>query len=145
MTRTLSAFSIEIPDGFAERATERGLLFVGPAGEVLRLEEAAVAGGGPEAQQRLVRDRLVQGAIRDVQRDACQPDLETVVPLSRAPGAAGLETWNLVSRSPAGRLLAQAVVASDAGVAVLAWEGRTTQGSVERWFGVLEAIRPAGS
>jgi hypothetical protein len=138
MARILTAFTILLPDGFEEQ----GDRLVGPGGDALRVTEVAIGGGGPEAQQRIVRDRLVQGAIKDVQRDSCQPDLEVMVPLSKAPGAAGLDTWSLVSRSAAGRLVAHAVVASDAAVAVLSWEGRATQESVAVWFGVLESLRP---
>jgi len=142
--RRTDAFVLSLPEGFEEQPAEHGLAFRGPAGELLTLSEAPVRPGGPEAQQQLARDRLVQGAIKDVQRRACQPDLEVVVPLARAPGAAGVETWNLVARSAAGRLFAQAVLAAEAGVGVLAFDGRNTRESIARWFGVLEAIRPAG-
>ncbi|HUL60924.1 MAG TPA: hypothetical protein VLU43_16710 [Anaeromyxobacteraceae bacterium] len=142
--RRTDAFVLTIPDGYEEQPAERGLAFRGPGGEVLLLSEVPVKAGGPEARQRMARDRLVQGAIKDVQRRVCQPDLEVLVPLARAPGADGIETWNLVARSAAGRLFAQAVVAGDAGVGVLAFDGRNTHDSIARWFVVLESVRPAG-
>ncbi len=141
--RTVGSFRLSLPEGFEEVGAERGTAFRGGSGEGLRLTQAAVAGGGPEAQQKLLRDRLVQGGVKDVQRAACQPDLEVVVPLSRAPGGPGIETWNLVARSEAGRLFAQAVVASDAAVGVLVFEGRNTRESIARWFEIVESIRPA--
>lgn len=131
------------PEGYAERPAERGLAFVGPAGEALTVAAASVDLTGPEAQQRMARDRLVQGAIKDIQKAVCQPDLEVLVPLSKAPGAEGIETWNLVARSDAGRLFAQAVVASEASVAVLALDGRMGQEAVAGWFGMLESVRGA--
>jgi hypothetical protein len=142
-TRVLETFRVALPEGFEEQAMERGAAFRSAAGEALSFAAAQIEGGGPDAQQRLLRDRLVQGAIKDVQRAACQPDLEVVLPLTKAPGAPGIETWNLVARSDADRLLAQAVVASDAAVAVIAFEGRNTRDAIARWFGVLESIRPA--
>jgi hypothetical protein len=137
----LDAFEIALPDGFRSVPAERGLVFRGAAGEELSISEAALRGEAPEAQRQMLRDRLVQGGIKDIQRAACQPDLEVVVPLARAPGAPGLETWNLVARSAAGRLFAQAVVASDDAVAVLTFEGTTTRESIERWFGILGSVR----
>jgi hypothetical protein len=133
----------ELPDGFAEAKGGGGLLLRSPAGEEIRITAAAVGEARPEARARIVRDRLVQGALKDVQREACQPDLEVVVPLARVPGAAGLESWHLVARSPAGRLLAQAVVATEGVVAVAVFEGRNARASIRAWFAFLESLRPA--
>lgn len=143
MTRLLSGLALTLPDGFAEVPAERGARFDGPGGEVLTVQVASLADQGSGSQQTLVRDRLVQGAIKDIQRDGCQADLEILVPLSRAPGRPGVETWNLVSRSASGRLLAQAVVATDAAVAILACDGRNERATIGRWFQLLESIAPA--
>ncbi len=132
-----------VPEGYAERPSERGLAFVGPAGEALSVAAASVDLTGPEAQQKMARDRLVQGAIKDIQTAVCQPDLEVLVPLSRAPGAPGIETWNLVAKSDRGRLFAQAVVASESAVAIFTLDGRHRPETVTGWFGMLEAVRGA--
>jgi len=145
ITHALGGFRLALPDGYAEAACNGRLVFTGPDGEEIAGSSAAVEGEGPEARRRMLRDRLVQGAIRDVQRAACQPDLEVVVPLAHAPGADGIETWNLVTRSAAGRLFAQAVVASEGAVAVLSFQGRNERGAVGRWFAVLEAVRPGSA
>jgi hypothetical protein len=145
--RDLGALALALPDGFAEApdgAPGTGLRFRGPAGEALRVSEAAIDAGAPEAQQRMLRDRLVQGAIRDVQRETCRPGLEVFVPLSRAVTAHGVETWSVVARGEGEALVAQAVVAAERGVAILRWEGPNARASIARWFGILESVRPAG-
>jgi hypothetical protein len=141
----LDAFEITLPEGFERLPAERGVAFRGASGEELSILEAALRGDAPEAQRQILRDRLVQGGVKDIQRTACQPDLEVLVPLARAPGAPGIETWNLVARSEKGRLLAQAVVASATAVAILSFEGTTTRESIDRWFGILGSLRPAGA
>lgn len=143
--RALPGFLLDLPDGFAEQPdAPQGTAFRSAAGEELVLVAAALD-AGPEAQQRIQRDRLVQGALKDVQRAACQPDLEVLVPLSRAPGPDGLETWHLVARSPEGRLFAQAVAATPAAVAVLTFDGRNERPSIARWFALVESLRPVPS
>lgn len=141
--RLAEGLAAELPRGFAEAKGGGGLVFRSPAGEEIRVTAAAVGEVQPEARARIVRDRLVQGALKDVQREACQPDLEVLVPLAKVPGADGLDSWHLVARSPAGRLFAQAVVATAGAVAVIVFEGRNERPSIAAWFGFLESLRAA--